>query len=205
MANSNEARKWLENKGWILSGENYNQSKTINMLLTISFLPKILPEIAHAVRAVAFLLEDNITDNISATLAASITDKMNEELSDTKDALSRSQSFFEASSSQQVSTLLELKDITAKLSENTNKLNNLAISLSNATPSPTNKAWPVGNGAGFTRGFPTLLFPNLLNEFCLIKHEKITFWQPFVGSPRSNSLHNIWVTLSHERSVPNIM
>ncbi|KAF8228760.1 hypothetical protein L208DRAFT_1290104, partial [Tricholoma matsutake] len=33
----------------------------------------------------------------------------------------------------------------------------------------------VGNCMGFTHGFPTLLFPNLFNEFCMKTHEKMIF------------------------------
>ena len=68
VSNPSEARKWLETKGWILNGENYNRTKVVDILLTTSLLPKIPPETANAVRAAAFLLEDDITDKISSAI-----------------------------------------------------------------------------------------------------------------------------------------
>ncbi|KAF8229314.1 hypothetical protein L208DRAFT_1287270 [Tricholoma matsutake] len=39
----------------------------------------------------------------------------------------------------------------------------------------TNNLVCIGNCMGYTRGFPTLLFPNLFNEFCMKNHEKKIF------------------------------
>ena len=46
---------------------------------------------------------------------------------------------------------------------------------------------PVGKCTGFTRRFPTLLFSNLFNEFCMKNHEKMVFWKLFVSSVWSNT------------------
>src|ERR1700678_3864791 len=40
----------------------------------------------------------------------------------------------------------------------------------------------VGNGTGFSRGFPTLLLPNLFSQFWPKKYEKIRFREPFISS-----------------------
>ncbi|KAF8803180.1 hypothetical protein BYT27DRAFT_7260485 [Phlegmacium glaucopus] len=52
ITNPLDARKWLETKGWILSGEDYDRSKMVKILLTISMLPKMPQEAINAVRAV---------------------------------------------------------------------------------------------------------------------------------------------------------
>ena len=72
VSNTSDARKWLETKGWILSGKNYDHSKLVKILLTVSLSPKLPTEAINTIQAVAFVLEDNITDMISSALAATV-------------------------------------------------------------------------------------------------------------------------------------
>jgi hypothetical protein len=100
VTNCPDARKWLENKGWTLEGEQFDRSKIVNILLTVSLLPKVPPEVVHAIKAAAFVLDDDISDNISTTLANEVSDKINAGLSAITNKLERSLAFLEANSNQ---------------------------------------------------------------------------------------------------------
>jgi hypothetical protein len=133
VTNTLSARKWLENKGWLLTDEIFDRTKLVNMLLTMTMLPKVPPEVTQAIRAVAFVLDEDITDNISSTLAATIADKVKTELTAITNDLKTSKTFLEASSVQQASSILDLNtaiskatDISNNLSATTNKLTSLS-------------------------------------------------------------------------------
>ena len=72
ISNNTEARKWLDSKGWVLSEEPYDRLKMVKILLTASLIPKVPAEAANAIRAVAYVLDDDMTDNISSSLTNAV-------------------------------------------------------------------------------------------------------------------------------------
>jgi hypothetical protein len=128
------ARKWLENKSWLLVDEHYDRSKLVNMLLTVSVLSRIPPETAQAIRAIAYILDDDITDNFSSFLATSIADKIKTEVSSITNDLNISKTFLEASSVQQASNILDLKEAIAKSTETSNILSDTVAKVSSLSP-----------------------------------------------------------------------
>ncbi|KAF8801545.1 hypothetical protein BYT27DRAFT_7216029 [Phlegmacium glaucopus] len=137
ITNTSDARKWLESKGWILSGEDYDRSKMARILLTISLLPKMPPEAINAIRATALILEDDITDKDSSAIAASVVSKVQEGLTEVLSGLQATQSFFEASSTQQASLILDLKEAATQGKLVSNSLSNTAAKLSDLNPNST--------------------------------------------------------------------
>ena len=145
VTNANDACKWLDSKGWILAGKPYDCTKLARILLTAALLSKVPNEAIVAIRAVAFLIEENITDNLSTQLAAAVADKVNALLLDTKADLATAKTFLEASSIQQASTSIELKEVATQHASTTNNLNTLTTKLSTLNlpkepPSPPH--WP---------------------------------------------------------------
>jgi hypothetical protein len=149
ITNSADAHKWFENKGWLPAGEQLDRTKLVCALFTISLLPKVPPEVTNAIRAAAFLLEDDISDKLNNNLAMAINEKIKSGLSTFAEEISTFQTFLQASSIQQASTLLELQRITAQSTVSTNKLNDLITKIPDPKllpqlPQPThNNKWPT--------------------------------------------------------------
>lgn len=143
VTNGSDARKWLNTKGWIIDGEQFDRSKIVNILLTVSLLPRIPPEAINAIRAVAFILDDDIIDNLSSSLAAAVAEKVNAGLTEITKNLERSASFLEANSVQQAATTLDLKQAAAKPANSLNDLNHIVNKLSSAVESISSIShWP---------------------------------------------------------------
>ncbi|KAF8800496.1 hypothetical protein BYT27DRAFT_7216977 [Phlegmacium glaucopus] len=143
VTNSVEACKWLETKGWVLAGEDYDQLKLVKILLTISLLPKMLPEAINATHAAAYLLEDDINDKSSSLIALAVASKVKTDLSSILTDLSAAQSFFEASSTQQANTTLLLKEMATQNSTTVGCLADIVSKLNVSLPStPVPAQWP---------------------------------------------------------------
>ena len=144
VTNANDACKWLDSKGWILAGEPYDRTKLTRILLTAALLPKVPNEAIAAIHVVAFLIEENITDNLSIQLAAAVADKVNALLSDIKANLATAKTFLEANSIQQASTSIELKEVATQHASTTNNLNTLTTKLSTLSlpKEPPAPHWP---------------------------------------------------------------
>ena len=140
------ARRWLDSKGWVLAGEEYDRSKMVSVLLTASLTPRIPSEAATAIRAVAFLLESNITDKTADHLANEVSNKVKAELTHIISGLSATQSFLEASATQQANSIIELKEITATTKSNSDNFSALTDKLtainSATTSTPPPPQWP---------------------------------------------------------------
>jgi len=76
ICNSHNACKWLNFKGWVLSGEPYDRSKAICILLTTVALPKVPAEACSAIQAAVFLIEENIFDTNASFLSEAIATKL---------------------------------------------------------------------------------------------------------------------------------
>ena len=108
------ARKWFKNKGWILETEKIDCTKLVNILPTVSLLPKIPPEVVSTNKAAAYIFDNDIANNISDDLANAVSAKVNASLEAITNKFERSLKFLEVSSVQQASTTLEFKTATAK-------------------------------------------------------------------------------------------
>ena len=60
-----DAHSWLNKKGWVLAGEQYDRFKMVNILMTVSLLPKLPVDAAATIRSVALLIDDDIKDSNS--------------------------------------------------------------------------------------------------------------------------------------------
>jgi len=49
ITNASDGRKWLDTKGWVLTAEDYDRNKMIDILLTVSLLPKMPMEAINAI------------------------------------------------------------------------------------------------------------------------------------------------------------
>ena len=130
-----DARKWFKNKGWILETEKIDRTKLVNILLTVSLLPKIPPEVVSTIRAAAYIFDDNIANNISDDLANAVSTKVNASLEAITNKFEQSIKFLEVSSVQQASTTLELKTATAKSMEAMHGANLFKRNISDAPDS----------------------------------------------------------------------
>ncbi|KAF8799543.1 hypothetical protein BYT27DRAFT_7263847 [Phlegmacium glaucopus] len=161
ITNSSEARKWLETKGWVLSREDYDRSKMARILLTISLLPKMPQEAVNAIRATAFILEDDITDKDSSSIASLVVNKVQAGLTDILSGLLATQTFFKASSTQQANLTLDLKESMSQSKLVTNNLSNVAAKLTDLSPPPATASPPIQWPAPSQRLIPCSLPPNV--------------------------------------------
>jgi len=106
----------LDRKGWVLSEEPYDRSKIVCILLTAAALPKVPAEACHAIQAAAFLIEENILDTSASTISEAIAAKLTPFLSGILPDLTPTKTFIDAISTQQASTLNDLKAITSSQS-----------------------------------------------------------------------------------------
>ncbi|KAF5376429.1 hypothetical protein D9615_008638 [Tricholomella constricta] len=143
-----EARRWLDLKGWVLSGDTYDRAKLVRVLMTaaLNFTNKSTEsrtDAKHAVLAVAFLLEDDITDSISDALADAVAAKTLSRLESATDKLTSSAAFSSATDTQQAETTLALKTVSTQLADVTTSLNLLAAKMSTsiAPPPPSQPTW----------------------------------------------------------------
>ena len=154
--NNIEACKWLDTKGWVLAEEDYDRSKMVKILLTALLLPRVPTEAANAIHAVAFIIDTNITDNISSSIATTVTDKITTNLATIITRLTASQTFLEALSTQQAETIIKMDNAATLVSNSTSTYvttaQNLTALITKAT-SPTK--WPLPA--------QSLLLPNIHN------------------------------------------
>ncbi|KAF5378885.1 hypothetical protein D9615_006982 [Tricholomella constricta] len=139
---SKEARRWLETKGWILAGEAYDRTKLVRILLTAALnlsqkATETRTDAKNAVLAVAFLLEEDITDCIADALAEAVTAKALDRLDSATSKLTSSTAFSTATDTQQAETTIALKTVSTQLAGVTASLSDLAAKLNTTTPSPS--------------------------------------------------------------------
>lgn len=139
------ARSYLESKRWILSSKRYDRTKLVDILLTASVSLKIPADAAAAIRAVAYLLEDDITDKVSSTLASAVADKVRAQLADITTDLSSNAKFINANATQQAATSVKLKEIAAQYAAASVNLADASSKLSSIGPkeSLSPVQWPA--------------------------------------------------------------
>jgi hypothetical protein len=145
-----DARSWLDKKGWVLAGEQYDRSKMVNILFTVSLLPKLPPDAAAAIRAVALIIEDNIEDSLSSTLSSAIADKFLERIGDIPNELTRAKEFLEATSTKQASTVVQLHETAIQHATTTTNLIEISTNLAATDTSrlPVPPQWPSIQSSG---------------------------------------------------------
>lgn len=127
-----DARRWLESRGWILAAEPYDRTKLANVLVTAALTPKT-PDLKNAALAVAFVLEANVTDQVSSLLAEAVAEKTLGKLSAAVDKLNSSADFISANDSSRAETSLTLNSVTKDLDRIASTLSN-AVSKIQAPP-----------------------------------------------------------------------
>lgn len=134
ISNPNDARAWLESRGWTPSEDEYSLSKLANILLATSTF--ILPQDTSAtIRAVAYLLEDDAAKSIASNLTNLISSKVISALENLTTNLTNTGSFLEATSSQQATSTIDLNDTSTKLSTISSQFEDLSLKLSNTKTS----------------------------------------------------------------------
>ncbi|KAG5724629.1 hypothetical protein E4T56_gene3672 [Termitomyces sp. T112] len=123
--NLQEARKWLEMKGWILTVDPYDQARMTSILIT-AVLTSTPTELKAMAIAVAFILEANIMDHVSDSLVDTVISKTADWLDNMVGRLNTSIDFLAASNTSWAEAMLSL----GKTSE---ALKGLATTLEAAT------------------------------------------------------------------------
>ena len=90
VSSAQDARSWLENKGWVLSSEESSALKLTDILLTATIAFKLPSNAGNAIRAVAFLLRAHTDETLGATVADHVIDKMIDKISSPLEKLSDS-------------------------------------------------------------------------------------------------------------------
>lgn len=119
--NIQEARKWLESKGWILAADPYDRTTLTNILVTAALTSKP-PELKSTVIAVAFILEADIADRVSDTLAAAVASKATDRLEGLIGKLGTSIEFLSANDTKRAEATLSIEGSSSTLSGLTTSL-----------------------------------------------------------------------------------
>ncbi|KAG5338436.1 hypothetical protein C0989_007284 [Termitomyces sp. Mn162] len=69
-----DAWKWLETRGWILTDKLLDCAKIVNILVTAALTPKP-PDLKNAALDTTFLLDTDIADHVSISLANVVATK----------------------------------------------------------------------------------------------------------------------------------
>src|ERR1700683_4729604 len=71
-----DARKWIETRGYILSGEQYSRLKLADILFTLAVKAKIPTNVKNTIVAVAFLIKDTAEEDFASSLSGKIISKI---------------------------------------------------------------------------------------------------------------------------------
>jgi hypothetical protein len=121
-----------------------------NILLTVALLPKLPPDAAAAIRAVALILDDNIEDTFSTALSSAIADKFLARIGSIPDELTRPKEFLEATSTKQTSTVVQLHETAMQHAATTSNPVEISSKLASAAvprPSLPIPHWPSVHGS----------------------------------------------------------
>ncbi|KAG6875385.1 hypothetical protein C0993_009499, partial [Termitomyces sp. T159_Od127] len=109
---ANDARHWMETKGWILAGEPYNRTKLVALVTRGTQLDS---NVQNTVLAVAFLLEDDINDQSAKAIAQVVAAKVLGCIGDAAASLSTLSEFVSATSTSQAETTVALKEVSKQI------------------------------------------------------------------------------------------
>jgi hypothetical protein len=129
---ADEARSWLEKKGWMLASKPYMKSKLSKVLFLAALLFKLPAEADTAIRSVAYLIQEQSEDEIAAQLLDKLLDRFTNSLSapisKLMDSVSSTKSFLNATSQKQVAELLSLQESVKQQIDTKNKSNRQSFS-----------------------------------------------------------------------------
>jgi hypothetical protein len=117
-----DARKWIETKGYILSGEQYNKPKLADILFTLAAEAKIPTKVKNAIVSVAFLIEDIAEEDFTASLSTKIISKFETALSLINSKVKSTKKFLSATTTQQAEATITLQKTIEDFSSNVDKL-----------------------------------------------------------------------------------
>ncbi|KAG6882616.1 hypothetical protein C0993_009844 [Termitomyces sp. T159_Od127] len=154
-----EARKWLETNGWILAAEPYDCTKLVSILATAALYSKPA-ESKNTVLAIAFLLEADITDQVSSTLVDTFLTKAMGRLSSLVVKLGSTAEFLVANDAQRAESTLALKSTSETLAGVTTSLEAMVSKLA----SPPQQPIMLPTWASIAKASATQPNPNPLNQ-----------------------------------------
>ncbi|KAG6808716.1 hypothetical protein H0H92_003157 [Tricholoma furcatifolium] len=137
---ADDARRWMETKGWILTAEPYDRSKLVRVLMTTATIGKghdFKGDVQNAVLAVAFLLEDNVKDVISTSLADKLTSKVMSQVEEATSRLSSAADFASATDTARAESTISLKSVADQLQAVSANLDKVSQTLSTVTARPS--------------------------------------------------------------------
>jgi hypothetical protein len=143
-----DARSWLDKKGWVLAGEQYDRLKMVNILMTVSLLPKLPMDAAAAIRSVALLIDDDIKDSLSSDISTAVANKLLAHLGNIPDELSRTKEFLEATSTKQANTVVQLQETATQHAATTANLIEISSKLTSADIPRPPPQWPSIQSSG---------------------------------------------------------
>ncbi|KAG5349489.1 hypothetical protein C0989_003477 [Termitomyces sp. Mn162] len=178
------ARQWLEAKGWAQAGEPYNCLKLVQVLMTAAAITKgshLENDMKNAILAVAFLLEDDITDQKADVITEAVATKVLDWVNNIVNHLTSSTEFASATGTSQAEKTLALKEISGQLQSVSSLLNNAVSKIcsmplapamqSQAPPRPTWANIAAAHTPGHTLQIPTQFNLDLLMQHtCLQQH-----------------------------------
>ncbi|KAG5726925.1 hypothetical protein E4T56_gene6280 [Termitomyces sp. T112] len=163
-----EPTSWLEAKGWAQAGEPYNCLKLVQVLMTAAAITKgshLENDMKNAILAVAFLLEDDITDQKADVITEAVATKVLDWVNNIVNHLTSSTEFASATGTSQAEKTLALKEISGQLQSVSSLLNNAA------PPRPTWANIAAAHTPGHTLQIPTQFNLDLLMQHtCLQQH-----------------------------------
>jgi hypothetical protein len=117
-----DARKWIETKGYILSGEQYSKPKLADILFTLAAEAKIPTEVKNTIVSVAFLIEDIAEEDFAASLSTKIISKFETALSSISSEVKSTKKFLSATTTQQAEAMIALQKTVEDFTSNVDKL-----------------------------------------------------------------------------------
>jgi len=164
-----DARKWIETKGYILSGEKYSKPKLADILFTLAAEAKIPTEVKNAIVSVAFLIEDIAEEDFAASLSAKIVSKFDTALLSINNEVENTKKFLSATTTQQAEATISLQKSVEDFKSNVDKLTQVstkaAESIDKHQRQYSEADWPrLGDGS---TAFPASRNPLNPNTFSL--------------------------------------
>ncbi|KAG6808576.1 hypothetical protein H0H92_003668 [Tricholoma furcatifolium] len=143
---ADNARHWLDTKGWILAAEPYECTKLVRVLLTaaLSKGSEIKGDVRNAILSVAYLLEENVEDALSDSLADKITDKVVQCVEHATQRLASAADFANATDTSRAEATLALKTVADQLlvvSSNLDKITGKLATAPQSSPPPSQPSW----------------------------------------------------------------
>ena len=100
VSSAKDAQSWLKEKSWVLNSEDNSAPKLTDILLSATISFKLPANASTTIHAVAFLLRAHTDENLAATVADHIInkviDKISNPLAKLNDSIDATKSFLDA-------------------------------------------------------------------------------------------------------------